>query len=245
LVRILGAVIAFVMTSGTALAQVPQCIVPKNLPRPQVERAPRAQIKNVRVTGNTLALSWSPQFCREHQGDPRHTGQCGVKGQFGFILHGLWPDGPGRNDPAWCAPVTKPLPAALVQRNFCMTPSAQLQQHEWSKHGTCATRDPERYFKAASILYAALKWPDMNALSFRRPQVGTFIESFAAANPGVPKNAIRVTVTSGGWLDEVRICLDTDYRPRACGNDAGGASPRRALKIWREPLKAIALVSHR
>jgi ribonuclease T2 len=242
LARILATLITLTMTGGTAFAQAPQCIIPKNLARPKVERAQPNQMKKAPVTGNILALSWSPQFCRERAGDPRHSSQCNVKGQFGFILHGLWPDGPGRNDPAWCAPAT-PLPPALLARNFCMMPSVQLQQHQWAKHGTCASRDPDRYFKASAILYDALKWPDMNALSFERPRVGDFIQSFVAANPGLPANAVRVTVTAGGWLDEVRICLDTNYRARPCPRDVGGASPKRTLKIWREELRAIALVS--
>ncbi len=227
--------------SSPALAQGATCIIPKNLPRPQVETPPPGEARNVPITGSILALSWSPQFCREKQGDPRHNGQCQIKGQFGFILHGLWPDGPGRNDPAWCAPA-KPLPPALIARNFCMTPSAQLQQHEWQKHGTCATRDPERYFKAASLLFGAIKWPDMNALSYDRPTVAVFIKAFVAANPGLPFNAVRVDTTRGGWLNQVKICLDTNYRARACPGDMRGAGLRNRIKIWRDDQPKLASV---
>lgn len=237
--------IAVVLSSGaTAFAQAPQCIIPKNLPAPKVETPPRNEIRRAKVTGNILALSWSPQFCRAHEGDSRHVSQCGVKGQFGFILHGLWPEGQGRNDPAWCAP-SGPLSRETIQRNFCVTPSAQLQQHEWQKHGTCATHDPDRYFKAASILYGAMKWPDMMALSFKRPTVAEFVQAFVAANPGLPFAAVRVKTSRGGWLEEVKICLDTDYRQRACPPDVNGTPLRARLKIWREQPKAVAALIRR
>lgn len=209
------------------------CAIPRNLPRAQVETAPAGAARAAKVTGHILALSWSPQFCRERAGDARHSAQCGTRGQFGFILHGLWPDGAGRDDPAWCAPAA-PLSPQLVARNFCMMPSVKLQQHEWAKHGTCATKDPARYFAASSALYNALKWPDMNALSYARPSVATFVQRFVAANPGVPFKSVRVQTTRGGWLDEVMICLGTDYRPRACERDTRGASLKSSLKIWRD-----------
>jgi ribonuclease T2 len=220
------------------------CVIPKNLPRPQTESPPAGEGRKAVVTGNILALSWSPQFCRAHDGDARYASQCGVKGQFGFILHGLWPDGDGRDDPAWCAPAKLLSPDTII-RNFCMMPSVKLQQHEWAKHGTCAAQDPDRYFKAASILYGAMKWPDMNRLSYKRPSVAEFVQAFVAANPGLPSNAVRVDTTRGGWLGGVKICLNIDYRPRACARDMNGAPPKSRLKIWRDELKAIAMFNRR
>jgi ribonuclease T2 len=216
-----------------AVAQATACQIPANLPplRAEANEAPAANAAP--TTSNLLALSWSPQFCRTRAGDSQHAFQCdGRAAQFGFILHGLWPDGPGRNDPAWCGPA-KPLPVDLLRKNLCMMPSVSLQQHEWAKHGTCITSEPSRYFRAASILYDALKWPDMDRLSRARPSVGRFVAAFVAANRGLPANAVRVATSGGGWLQEVHICLDTSYKPRACPRDERGASPRSALKIWR------------
>lgn len=244
MIRLFVVIAALVSGSTTAFAQAAQCIIPKNLPAPQVETPPPSQIRRTPVTGNVLALSWSPQFCRAHEGDRRHESQCGVKGQFGFILHGLWPEGKGRDDPAWCAPAG-PLSRETIQRNFCMTPSAQLQQHEWAKHGTCATGDPDRYFKAASILYNAMNWPDMRALSFKRPTVAEFVQAFVDANPGLPFAAVRVKSSRGGWLEEVKICLDVNYRSRPCPSDVNGAPLRARLKIWREQPKGMATLIRR
>ncbi len=221
------------------LAAVPQiaaaatsCAIPDRIATPRVERPDPREIRQARIDGYTLALSWSPQFCRDRGDDPGERGQCGREARFGFVLHGLWPDGQGRNDPAWCAAVDRPIPADTIRRNFCMTPSANLLQHEWAKHGTCMTRSPDAYFRSAAILYNVLKWPDMDALSRQRPTTGAFAEAFARTNPGVRADAIRIDTTEGGWLREVKICLGKNFRPRRC--PAGRASdPRRALKIWR------------
>jgi ribonuclease T2 len=236
--------LAILSIASPAMAQGRGCLIPRSLPRPALESPPRGQAKRVPVRGNTLALSWSPQFCREHAGDRRHAGQCAASGQFGFILHGLWPEGEGASAPAWCAAATV-LPQAIIERHFCMTPSVQLLQHEWQKHGTCATRDPERYFAAASLLYSAFKWPDMNRLSYERPSVAAFAEAFAGANPGLPAASVLVQTTNGGWLKEVKICLDTGYKPRVCPRGKRGTDPRMKIRIWRENPKQTAVFSRR
>jgi ribonuclease T2 len=227
-----GAVV--LMVSPTlAHAQAKSCDIPSGGFQVRPERVDPRKVNSVPATGNILALSWSPQFCRTRGSNPDHATQCGTRNRFGFILHGLWPDGPGRNDPAYCAPA-EALTTPLIRENFCMMPSAKLQQHEWAKHGTCMSAKPEHYFKAASILYGAIKWPDMDRLSRERPTVSDFTESFAARNQGLKPDMIRVQAGQGGWLEEVRICLGTNYRPRSCPNGERGADARRALKIWRD-----------
>ncbi|MFX8949768.1 hypothetical protein ABTM92_19760, partial [Acinetobacter baumannii] len=73
------------------------------------------------ITGYTLALSWSPEFCNAHRNDPASAQQCsGRGGRFGFILHGLWPEGSGGQWPQWCAAA---LPSAeALRRAMCLTP---------------------------------------------------------------------------------------------------------------------------
>jgi ribonuclease T2 len=231
--RFLLALALVVFLPAQALAQASACQIPNTLPEARAETPPAGEVRNVPPTGYTLALSWSPQFCRQKGDEPKNDLQCsGSAGRFGFILHGLWPDGPGRDDPAWCAPA-KPLSTALIKRNLCMMPSVHLQQHEWAKHGTCATSDPDRYFRAASLLFNAVKWPDMDRLSRSRPSMGRFIGAFTAANPGLRSDMIQVQTAGGNWLSEVRICLGTDYKPRTCPRDSGRTRYKSALKIWR------------
>lgn len=215
-----------------AVAQANQCKVPDRLQTPERADPPPGAVRNVRATQHLFALSWSPQFCRNRGDDPKHRLQCsGDAGRFGFILHGLWPDRPGRDDPAWCAPA-KPLSRELVRDHFCMTPSPELLQHEWAKHGSCASNDPARYLKAASLLYKALSFPDMDMLSRRRITIATLTAAFSSANPGLRPDMIAVETDQGNWLKEVRVCLDANLRPRTCASEDRGQRPTRFLRIW-------------
>ncbi len=104
-----------------------------------------------------------------------------------------------------------------LRRNLCITPSAQLNQHEWAKHGSCMGVTPAQYFDQSHGAVPSLVWPDMDRLSRRPLTVGQFKDAFARANRGkVPVNAIRVTVTGGRWLDELWLCLDTRLQFRRC-----------------------------
>jgi ribonuclease T2 len=229
LLRALLAIIAILGWSATAFAQM--CTVPDSLQEPRAEFPPPGEAKNVPVTGHILALSWSPQFCKEHD-DSKFDSQCKAKEKFGFILHGLWPDGAGRENPQWCKRVGA-VPKEVVRQAYCATPSVNLLQHEWAKHGSCVEPDAARYFRAATSLYGALKWPDMNKLSRGPLDVGGFTDAFTAANPGLKGDMIRVSVTPLGWLEEVRLCLDRTYHPVRCPRDIGGAGANTKLKIWR------------
>ncbi|HEY6965418.1 MAG TPA: hypothetical protein VI407_09380, partial [Erythrobacter sp.] len=82
-----------------ARAQAYQCRAP------QVTRVPRITPDGPRrkspITGYTLALSWSPEFCRTRADDPAHAVQCsGENGSFGLVVHGLWPES-AKGWPQW------------------------------------------------------------------------------------------------------------------------------------------------
>jgi ribonuclease T2 len=119
-----------------------------------------------------------------------------------------------------------------------MTPSVQLMQHEWAKHGTCMARKPETYFGAARLLFGAMEFPDMDRLSREGEKQGTFTaarlaEEFALSNDGLPESAIKVKANRRGWLDEVHICLDKKFKPRACPAFVRGAPDNAQIRIWR------------
>lgn len=229
------AVVALLVVSAypaTAHAQALNCKVPQRLSA-NVRPSPPSNVGMVQVTGSLLALSWSPQYCRTRLASPRDRTQCsGANGRFGFILHGLWVEGAGRDDPEYCAPAT-PVPEAELKRNFCMTPSADLLQHEWAKHGTCGASDPAGYFAAARAQWSKLAFPNMDALSRRKLTVRQFKIAFAQANRGLPESAISVRTARGGWLNEVMLCLNTKGAYRACPAEDRGAPPQLDLKIWR------------
>ena len=185
------------------------------------------------IGGYTLAITWAAQYCREHAREPSARFECRAGNRFGFTLHGLWPDGVGKDWPQYCTATTV-LPQELVKRHLCATPAAQLIQHEWAKHGTCMARTtPERFFDRSNGLYGRLRYPDMNALSRRTLTVGTFAAAIARANPGLRADMMRVTTTRRGWLDEVWLCLDTRFRYARCPTYQGGVASTASLKIWR------------
>ena len=226
------AVLTLLIAPSQAIAQAALCAIPPSLPNPRSENPPPGSARALPVTGFVLALSWSPQFCKTRGGGGRGDTQCAAEKPFGFILHGLWPDAEGQSEPRWCRRVPA-LSRALVRQNFCATPSVQLQQHEWAKHGSCITRDPAGYFTSATQLFNAIKTPDMDALSRRPLEVRDFMAAFIAQNPGLTATMIRIDLSDIGWLEEVRICYGTDYRPRACPRDIGGANAGAKIRIWR------------
>ncbi len=215
-----------------AQAQARSCAMPARIPAPRIETARPDQVRRTPITRYLLALSWSPQHCRD--ADNRRDGdlQCGgAHGRFGFVLHGLWPESTGSDWPQYCAPAPR-LSTTVIRRNLCMTPSVQLLQHEWARHGICMTRNPDRYFAAARRAYAAVRYPDMAALARQDDlTVGGFTRAFAAANPGMDADMIAVQTRGRRWLDEVRICLDRRLRPQACPPASRGAPAGQPLGI--------------
>lgn len=224
---------ALILSPGAALAQAQSCVVPDRIPDLRAEQGAPGDVRKVPVQGYLLSLSWSPQYCRDKRSSATDAGQCGKEARFGFVLHGLWPEGVGQNDPAWCGEA-KPLDSGLIKQHFCMTPSAQLLQHEWAKHGTCMADKPEKYFRAASILYRAVRFPDMNALSRQGVTGAAFAAAFAKANPGLTPAMLSITTTPGNWLKEVRICMDTAFKPRICPRGEPYVAPKKRLNIWRD-----------
>lgn len=230
---ILTSAMAAIMIPAIAQGQALTCSPPVQAPRPRPDLPSADQPRRVLpIGGYTLALTWSPEFCRKATGASARF-ECGGGNRFGFTLHGLWPDGIGKQWPQYCT-TTSLLPAATIKGMMCSTPSAQLIQHEWAKHGTCTAMTPKAYFSRSDGLYGRLRYPDMDSLS-RRPAltVGQFKAAFASANRTVPASAIRVTTKRGGWLDELWLCLDTRLGYARCKAGTGGARDDTTLKIWR------------
>lgn len=224
--------------AAPAQAQSWQCNVPQNmsLPRPQIERiTSRDTVRRTKINGYIMALSWSREYCKNRGGQSL---QCNSQiGDFGFILHGLWPEARGPNYPQYCRNAAV-LPRKVVRDNICMTPDVQLLQHEWAKHGTCMTRTPAAYFAAARVMFNAITFPDMDRLSrqYKRGDAvnaDALAQSFADINDDLPADAIKVKINRRGWLQEVYLCLGKDFLPRKCPNFVRGARGNEIVKIWR------------
>ena len=217
-----------------ALAQAYQCRAPQSIamPRPVQPDGPR---RTSAVTGYTLAISWSPEFCRGGTAakDPENLQCNGTIGRFGFVLHGLWPESGQGKYPQWCSVTPRPTEAEL-KANLCMTPVPWLLEHEWAKHGSCMATTPAAYFKASATLWNALRLPDADRLSRKKGlTMGDLRREFVALNPGVPVSAVGIRASNGGWLREIHLCYNKAFRPTPCEARAFGPKNDVPLKIWR------------
>lgn len=214
------------LAAPAARAQSPQ--------RPHAELPSAEQpARNVPTHSYTLSLIWTPEHCDAGRGQRRTDAECSSRAaRSGFTLHGLWPDGDGPNRwPQYCKPV-EILTDAQIRVGSGATPSAQLLQHEWAKHGSCMTDDPVRYFTEEDRIYATIHTPNMAALAHRRRlTAGEFQSAFAAANPGMTADMMRLNVNKRGWLEEVWFCLGLDKRLHACPAGQGGAQPGDRIKV--------------
>ena len=212
-------------------AQAYQCAMPRSVEAPVTR--PDGPVRTTPVTGYTMALSWSPEFCKPRQGQRAHALQCsGRNGRFGFVVHGLWPDS-GRTWPQWCPANRRPT-GVDIARQLCMSPSARLVSRQWAKHGSCMTRRPDTYFKVTRILWNSYRWPDFDRISREEGlTAGRIREAFASANPGWEPNMVGVKLNRRGWLQELRLCYGKRFRPARCDSRTFGPRDGMRAKIWR------------
>lgn len=234
LTRLLAAASALAIPA-TAHAQAYQCKAPRVSSVPQI--APDSRPRDLPVTGYTMALSWSPAFCRTRLDSRTHKMQCsGDNGRFGLVVHGLWPESRRGNRaswPQWCNAPRKLTPRE-VSRNMCMMPSAFLIARQWAKHGSCMTDYPDRYFKVTRILWDSYRIPDYDRISREEGlTAGRIRQAFADANGGIPASAVGIKLNRDGWLEELRLCYNKRFRPTRCDAQRYGARDGQAAKIWR------------
>ncbi|SEH18763.1 ribonuclease T2 [Sphingopyxis sp. YR583] len=223
-----------------AQAQSLACSLPDRIPVPRLEQPKRGEpVRDPAITGYLLAMSWSPQHCADVRNptDARDRFQCsGANGRFGWVLHGLWPETDNPAYPQWCRPA-KIVPQPVLKRHMCMTPSAQLLQHEWAKHGTCMSPHPAAYFRSAELLFRAVRFPDMKALAAKPQTAASVRRAFAAVNPGVSAQMIAVSADKQGWLDEIRFCLGPRMKPARCKAFQSGAKDARQIRVRPMPVR--------
>ena len=230
-VRRLVLAAALVLLPGPAIAQAYQCRPPASIAVPPAIQPDGPRIA-APITGYTLAISWSPEYCRAKAGQANDYQCSGAVGRFGFVLHGLWPEARGPA-PQWCALTPRPS-ADELRANLCMTPVPWLLEHECAKHGSCMARTPGEYFAPARRLWTGLSLPDADRLSRRTAlTAGDLREAFVLRNPGISAEAIGILVSNGGWLREVRLCYSARFKPVTCPNRTYGPRSAVPIKIWR------------
>ena len=166
-----------------------------------------------------MALSWSPNWCRL-EGDARNSPQCHPREDFGWVLHGLWPQY-HRGWPAFC-PTAEPQPTrGMTEAMADIMGTSGLAWYQWKKHGVCSGLSARDYFATARRAYAAIRIPQaFHKLEKTVILPATLIEdACVAANPGMDRDMVTVTCKDG-HIQEVRICLSKDLTPVPCGADA-------------------------
>ena len=214
-----------------ASAQAYQCRVPQRMEVPRA--VPDGPMRRLPVTGYTLALSWSPEFCKPRAQAADHRRQCGgEEGRFGLVVHGLWPES-GGSWPQWCPTERSPTAAELAP-NMCLSPSARLLTTQWAKHGSCMARRPATYFKLVRILTGGLRLPDFDRISREDPLTAGIVRTrFVDANSGWSREAVGVHLNRRGWLEDLRLCYGRDFKPARCDKRRYGAGDDAPVAIWR------------
>jgi ribonuclease T2 len=168
-----------------------------------------------------MSLSWSPGFCATPAGQ-RDPMQCGGQREYGFVLHGLWPQYDPKGWPEDCS--TERVDAPTVQGMLSIMPSPNLVQHEWQKHGTCSGLSPQDYFDEATEAYQSVKIPARYEHPAKTITVSPeeLLQDFVNANPNFKdgdRDFAILCSNNGRYLQEVRVCLGKDLKGRSCNQE--------------------------
>lgn len=174
-----------------------------------------------------LALSWSPEYCASSEARP-NSRQCSQAREF--IVHGLWPQYE-RGYPASCATQTR-VSERTADRLADLVPDRGLVFHQWKKHGSCSGMTPEAYFATLERAAHSIVVPGEALRDASNHPVGRveLERQFVRVNPGLMPEAITFEC-KGPYLREVRVCLDHDLEPRACGPDVNEACGSKPLRV--------------
>ncbi len=165
-----------------------------------------------------LSLSWSPNWCAQI-GDSRGSPQCDDGKDFGWVLHGLWPQYEN-GWPADCRHSFRNPSRADTSAMADIMGTSGLAWHQWNKHGSCSGLSPDDYYALARQAYEQVTRPAV----FRRLEdpvtlpASLIEEAFMRDNEGLDADEITITCRSQR-IQEARICLTRDLEPRRCGAD--------------------------
>ena len=165
-----------------------------------------------------MALSWSPNWC-DLEGRARNSPQCDPGADFGWILHGLWPqyeDGYPADCQSGYAPPSRRETAEMAD----IMGTSGLAWYQWNKHGSCSGLAPQAYYRLAREAYESVEIPQaFRALTRDVTLPAALIEeAFLDKNPDLTADSVTITCRDGA-IQETRICLTKELEPRTCGAD--------------------------
>ncbi|WP_281984432.1 ribonuclease T2 [Thalassorhabdomicrobium marinisediminis] len=165
-----------------------------------------------------MALSWSPNWCAL-EGADRGSPQCDSGADFGWVLHGLWPQYE-RGWPADCRHSFRNPSRFETSAQADLFGSSGSAWHQWNKHGSCSGLAPNDYYALAREAYSRIARPEVFRKLDRAVTLPASLieEAFMKENDGLDADEITITCRAGR-IQEARICLTRDLELRRCGDD--------------------------
>jgi ribonuclease T2 len=165
-----------------------------------------------------MSLSWSANWCAL-EGDARNSPQCDSSAEFGWILHGLWPQYE-RGYPANCATNARSPSRTDTAAMADIMGTSGLAWHQWRKHGVCSGLSSDDYYTLSREAYARVSRPEIFRNLTREVTLPASLieEAFLQDNPTLEADQITITCKAG-YIQEARVCLTRDLEFRDCGRD--------------------------
>ena len=165
-----------------------------------------------------LSLSWSPNWCAL-EGKARQSPQCDADADFGWVLHGLWPQF-HRGWPSFCQSSERPPSRAMTRDMADIMGTSGLAWHQWKKHGSCSGLSPASYYDLSRQAYGRITRPEVFRKLTKDVRLPARVveEAFLKDNPDLEPDMLTVTCRDG-HIQEVRICLSKTLDPVPCGRD--------------------------
>jgi ribonuclease T2 len=160
-----------------------------------------------------LALTWMPSFCAL-EGEARGDRRCVAGQNYDWLVHGLWPQGPGGTWPEYCATDHRNPSRRDTAAQIDLFGAAGPAWHQWRKHGSCTGLDPTDYYTATRDAVGRLTLPA--DISAEVPIAPAAVEAaLIAANPALDAS-MMITTCRQGLIVELRVCMTLDLQPRPC-----------------------------
>ncbi|MEO0567178.1 MAG: ribonuclease T2 [Pseudomonadota bacterium] len=165
-----------------------------------------------------LALSWSPNWCAL-EGDAKGAEQCDAREEFGWVLHGLWPQY-HRGWPSFCQTVERAPSRRMTRDMSDIMGSSGLAWYQWRKHGTCTGLSASQYYELSRKAYTSVTRPAVLRKLDKSVKLPASVieQAFLRDNPSLSEDTLTITCRAG-HIQEARICLSKELDPVPCGRD--------------------------
>ncbi len=165
-----------------------------------------------------LALSWTPTWCAL-EGDARGSEQCDASKDFGWTLHGLWPQF-HQGWPSYCNTIVRQPSRSMTNGMSDIMGTSGLAWHQWKKHGTCSGLSVRDYYALSREAYCKINRPALFRKLKEPVKVPAKVieEAFLKENPSLKANTLTITCKQGR-IQEARVCFSKALDPVPCGRD--------------------------